>query len=599
MEWPKVSVVVLNYNGKQHLADCLSSLLELDYPTEKLELLLVDNASADDSVAFVRQNFPRVRVVQNPDNLGFAAGNNRGAEAATGEYVALLNNDTRVDPQWVKELVRPCLEEEDVVCTASKMLSWDGKMVDFACSAMNFHAFAFQPDHGLPDTFHERIPLLFACGGAMLIRRDVFLDVGGFDEDYFIYFEDMDLGWRLWIEGYRVLFSPAAVVYHRLHATMDAFTGFRKWVLFERNALMTLLKNYADDDLHKMLSASLLLMFRRSGRLMQEHGWDVRPYYIRNSQAADLHENVSRAGLSVLVAANEVIDQLPRIFEKRAQIQARRKRSDSEVFQHFALPLFVHPILHRDAQAHYDVVHYLGVSQLFRDVPRRVLLVSQRNQSALGSVAPHSGIGFSSIGDSLAAAGHSVFYGFKGDDGSASPAAENSRQRVYQWGRTGLNSLVNSINPELIIALDSEVLAELGNCPVPLVFVPLGDDDFPTAQARGELVGERNSIDLRLDSRENVADTGRVDDTRRLLLDPNGLDELEQFCRMPRKFQRQGYESTTQEAGAGDSAFSAPPPPKSLRQLAQEAALHFRQRGAKGFLYEFFGFLQKQVERRL
>ena len=303
MEWPTISVVVLNFNGKQHLEECFKSLVALDYPADKCELMLVDNASADESVAFVRANFPTVRIVQNEDNLGFAAGNNRGAQAAHGDYVVFLNNDTRVDGQWLKELVTPCLEDSEVVCTASKMLAWDGSKVDFVSSAMNFHGFAFQPDYGARDVFDQSHPLLFACGGAMLIRRNVFLDLGGFDEDYFIYFEDVDLGWRVWLAGYRVLFAPKAIFYHRLHATMDAFSQFRKWVLFERNALVTLIKNYDEANLSRALPAALMLMFKRADRMMEAGGWNSASYFIRNQADVGLTETVSRSGLAVMVSA--------------------------------------------------------------------------------------------------------------------------------------------------------------------------------------------------------------------------------------------------------------------------------------------------------
>src|SRR6266566_352756 len=121
-----VSVVVLNYNGLKHLDTCFRSLLELDYPQDRLELIMADNASKDDSVAFMRKHFPQVRVVETGGNLGFAAGNNFGAEQATGEYVAFLNNDTRVEPNWLKELVNGLIagREQGVVCTSSLMLDW-------------------------------------------------------------------------------------------------------------------------------------------------------------------------------------------------------------------------------------------------------------------------------------------------------------------------------------------------------------------------------------------------------------------------------------------------------------------------------------------
>src|SRR5262245_38640408 len=120
---PTVTVVVLNYNGLKHLESCFRSLLALDYPEDHIELMLVDNGSKDGSIAYMHEHFPGVRLVETGENLGFAAGNDYGAERATGEYVAFLNNDTRVEPEWLKELVNAVREGgQGTVCASSLML---------------------------------------------------------------------------------------------------------------------------------------------------------------------------------------------------------------------------------------------------------------------------------------------------------------------------------------------------------------------------------------------------------------------------------------------------------------------------------------------
>jgi len=150
--WPPVTVIVLNYNGLRYLQDCCASLLALDYPREQLDLLVVDNGSTDGSVEFMAAHFPTIRVHPLEENLGFAAGNNAGAAVARGEYLAFLNNDTRVERSWLKELVRSLREDEPqgVVCTGAKMVSWDGTAIDFVGGVMNFHAFGWQEGYGLP-----------------------------------------------------------------------------------------------------------------------------------------------------------------------------------------------------------------------------------------------------------------------------------------------------------------------------------------------------------------------------------------------------------------------------------------------------------------
>src|SRR5205085_6066790 len=138
-EYPAVSVVVLNYNGLKHLDPCFRSLAALDYPTNRLELMLVDNGSTDAALAFMREHFPSVRLEEAGSNLGFAAGNDLGAERATGQYVAFLNNDTRVEPTWLKEMVKSLAwSGEDTVCTSSLMLDWAGEKIDFQAGALNF-----------------------------------------------------------------------------------------------------------------------------------------------------------------------------------------------------------------------------------------------------------------------------------------------------------------------------------------------------------------------------------------------------------------------------------------------------------------------------
>jgi GT2 family glycosyltransferase len=264
MQLPLISVIVLNYNGQKHLEDCFSSLLALEY--ERFELLLVDNASTDDSVAWMREHFPSVGIVQNEQNLGFANGNNCGAEAAAGEYIAFLNNDMRVDARWLSELIGPCLEGRNILCTAAKILNWDGTAIDFAGAAMNFMGWGSQIDFGSRHVkgSHNRQEVLFACGGSMLIQREVFLSAGGFDGDYFAYFEDVDLGWRLQLFGHKIMFVPAAICYHRHHGSWGEVSDAKKWVLNERNTLSGLIKNYDDIKLSRVLPAAILLLTERA-----------------------------------------------------------------------------------------------------------------------------------------------------------------------------------------------------------------------------------------------------------------------------------------------------------------------------------------------
>jgi GT2 family glycosyltransferase len=222
---PRVSVVTPGWNGLAHLEPCYRSLRQLDYPPDRLELILVDNGSTDSSVEFMQQHFPEVKIVRNPTNLGFCRANNLGARAAQGEYVAFLNNDTRVHPAWLKELATAVEADAEVVCAGSKLLSWEGDRLDFAGGSLNFRGSGFQPGHGSSrvDPFSETRPVLSACGGSMLIERQIFLDCGGFDEDFFAYLEDVDLGWRLQLHtGAKVAYTSRSIIRHKHRATLTS-----------------------------------------------------------------------------------------------------------------------------------------------------------------------------------------------------------------------------------------------------------------------------------------------------------------------------------------------------------------------------------------
>jgi len=266
--WPSlpfVSVIILNYNTCEYLETCFHSLQQLVYPVDRLELILVDNASTDQSVAYVQAHFANIKLIVNDKNYGFSRGNNIGAGKATGELIAFLNPDMRVEPRWLIELVKLLLTDAKAAAAGSKILSWDGKQIDFAGGAANFYGYGYQVGWGQEATvaFDQAKPTLFACGGAMLIHRHLFLEVGGFDEDFFAYYEDLDLGWRVWVLGYKVLLAPASITYHHHHGSWKKVDSEKRRVLYERNAFFTMLKNYDEINLNKVLPAALLLLLKR------------------------------------------------------------------------------------------------------------------------------------------------------------------------------------------------------------------------------------------------------------------------------------------------------------------------------------------------
>jgi GT2 family glycosyltransferase/glycosyltransferase involved in cell wall biosynthesis len=461
---PTVSVVVLNYNGLRHLETCFTSLLSLDYPKDRLELLLVDNGSADGSLEFMRERFPTVRLVETGSNLGFAAGNNYGAERASGEYVAFLNNDTRVEPYWLTELVNSLLAgaAQGVVCTSSLMLDWAGKKIDFYSGSVNFHGFGFQPSYGLPvDAVHpEARELLFACGGSMLIRREVFLHAGGFDPDYFAFFEDVDLGWRLWLLGHRITLTPTAITYHRHHGTATDVGNHRWQVIYERNALYTIYKNYEQSNLDKILPAALLLLGQRVVRFMELGGVQLGDYdftQARPTQSVEAGtDHVHRNGIATLLAADEFRATIEKMTPKREWLQANRKRTDEELFARFGQPGRVHLLNHETdapySAAHHAVLHEFGIEQLWDGQPKDVLLISPDVLPVGDIPASGSGIRAWALGKGLESRGHKVRFTMPK---AAIQGRESQVPLEYvrgAWTPETLQSMVDTLAPEVIVS---------------------------------------------------------------------------------------------------------------------------------------------------
>jgi GT2 family glycosyltransferase len=383
---PSVSVVIPNWNGAAHLPDCLDSLQSLAYPHERLEIIVVDNGSTDESVALVEQRSPRVRVLAHPENLGFAAASNSGAHAAIGDYVAFLNNDMRVDREWARQLVDAVDPSAGYVCVGGVILDWEGERIDFVDGWVNFHGFAGQEHFRQPvdeRLIEDRRDLLFACGGSMLISRDVFLKLGGFDPGYFAFFEDVDLGWRLWLAGYRVRLAAQSRSFHRHHGTGSALPSHQRALLYERNALITLLKNVGDENLARVLSSALLVLTQRS----LVYSGSPRSAFTLGSLDDASTELVERTSIAPLHAVSDVIADLEGILERRSGVQRGRKRSDSEIFALFNHPYAPISYAEKYLEASLKVRHALRLDRLFpRQRATHVLTISEYNSDRMAEI---------------------------------------------------------------------------------------------------------------------------------------------------------------------------------------------------------------------
>ena len=272
----KVAVCVLSWNGRRHLETCLAALRAQRAPGVDWEVLLLDNGSDDGTADWVRREHSWVRLIESPVNTGFCAGNNLLVSKAEADAVAFLNNDTRPAAGWLAALVAALKRApDDVAAVSGRILDWEGRRLDFGRGVMTFDGHAFQLDFGRP-LGRARVPedeeeLFFPCGGTMLVRKDSFEAAGGFDEAYFAYLEDVDLGWRLWAGGERVLYADAAEVRHRSAATSDLLGLFHRGFLFERNAYLTVYKNYEAGLWERVMPAVLLTLTCRTQTLLVQN----------------------------------------------------------------------------------------------------------------------------------------------------------------------------------------------------------------------------------------------------------------------------------------------------------------------------------------
>lgn len=270
----QVSVLIVNWNGKTHLETCLDALSNQRDPGCPWRIWIFDNGSKDGSCEWLRHHHPQVQLMEHPENLGFAEAVNRMAEAAEGDALVFLNNDTRPHEDWLFTLVQSLRQADpDVAAVAGMAVDWDEKTLDFAGGALTFDGHAYQTAAGLPlhavDMPQSGTPLLFANGANMIVWRSVFQELGGFDRDFFAYFEDVDFGWRSWAQGYRILFEPGAIVRHRKQATSNRLGQFNRGVLFERNAFLNAYKNFDETYWQALMPVIMMTLMHRTQVLLE------------------------------------------------------------------------------------------------------------------------------------------------------------------------------------------------------------------------------------------------------------------------------------------------------------------------------------------
>lgn len=310
--WPKVTVVIVNWNGERFLGRCLSALQEQTVIPN--EIILVDNASSDASTEIVRR-YPSVRVLLQHKNLGFARGNNVAiqASAVDSEWIALLNPDAFPDPRWLEASLSAAQENPDFNVLGSKLVNAaDPSVLDGAGDAYHLSGLVWRMGHGKPVVpFSEQVSEAFSpCAAAALYRRRVILEVGGFDEDFFCYMEDVDLGFRLRLAGHKTLYVPDAVVQHVGSATTGGQHSDFSVYHGHRNLVWTFVKNMPG------------LLF-----------WLLLPLHVVMNLVSILWFSLQGRGGVILRAKCDALLGLLKMWRKRQAIQSTRIATVREIWR--------------------------------------------------------------------------------------------------------------------------------------------------------------------------------------------------------------------------------------------------------------------------
>jgi len=313
----KISIIIVNWNGKSLLSECLDGLRQQIY--QQFSVTLVDNGSNDGSIDFVNCNYPEVKTIALSKNLGFAIANNVALKTVQTKYAALLNNDAVPHPLWLKILVEALETNPEAGFAASKMVFYDNpRAIDRAGDAYSRAGTGLLRGRGESAKKYNKQEWIFgACAGAALYRTSMLKDIGYFDEDFFLLYEDVDLSFRAQLKGYKCLFVPEAVVYHRASSSIvydspiSVYYSHRnlEWVYIKNMPSKLILKTLW---LHIIYDIAALLFFTSNGRIKEfiKAKWDA-------------------------------LKALKRILKKRRQIQRDRRVDEDYIWRLLEKELFL------------------------------------------------------------------------------------------------------------------------------------------------------------------------------------------------------------------------------------------------------------------
>ena len=273
-----ISVVIPNYNGVSHLKECFESLFRQSY--KDFKIFLIDNNSLDNSVAFTKRNFPDVEILSLDSNTGFAKAVNVGIKHSLEderiEYIVLLNNDIECDENFISELIKG-FKTNDTGSVASKMLNYHNRdIIDDAGDFIKKKGSPYARGHSEKDVgqYDNEEFIWGACAGAAIYKREVFEEVGFFDEDFFAYYEDVDFNFRMQLVGYKCYYNPKAVCFHKRGETFKDMTGLET-MLCEKNLVALRIKNYPLNILLKWIPYFLVVRIRRYYGFIRNYSYKV------------------------------------------------------------------------------------------------------------------------------------------------------------------------------------------------------------------------------------------------------------------------------------------------------------------------------------
>ncbi|OGP91537.1 MAG: hypothetical protein A2157_08765 [Deltaproteobacteria bacterium RBG_16_47_11] len=323
--FPLISVIILNWNGKEYLYPCIQSVKEQSYPN--MEIIVVDNASTDSSVEYIHHLFHDLHLMINHENLGYGGGNNRGIQEAKGKYILILNNDAEIEKDCVEWLWKCMESDKRIGMTTPKILIYDQKdTMDAAGLVIYPDGLSIGRGHLEPQAkYSEREEVFCGSGCASLLRREMLDEIGLFDEDFFAYAEDTDLGWRARLAGWKAYYVPEAVVHHHHSKKFGTYSALKAY-LVERNRIWVAWKNFPFSTLCLWPLYTLLRYFYQGIGVLIGRGASGR--FGQESSPLLLIRILMKSWLHGLKG-------LPVILKKRKEIQRSRRISNQECYRLF------------------------------------------------------------------------------------------------------------------------------------------------------------------------------------------------------------------------------------------------------------------------